>query len=72
MDGLDDLGLRQAEQVVVPLQILRPILEALPPKGRLVQLMGLDHGPHRAVEDDDALAQQAFKLPRPVQFSIHV
>ena len=66
MDGLDDLRLRQAEQVVVPLQVLRPILEPLPAKGRLVQLVGLDHGAHRAVENDNALAQQALQLLRPV------
>ena len=66
MDGLDDLRLRQAQQVVVALQILRPILEPLPAKAGLVQFVGLDHGAHRAVENDDALAQQALQLPRPV------
>ena len=72
MDGLDDLRLRQAEQVVVPLQILRPILEPLAAKPRLVQLVSLDHRPHRAVENDNALPQQALQLLRSVEFSVHV
>ncbi len=66
MDGLDDLGLGQAQQVVVALQVLRPVLEPLAAKGSFVQLVGLDHGPHRAVENDNALAQQALKRLRPV------
>ena len=64
MDGLDDLRLRQAEQVVVPLQILRPILEPLAAKPRLLQRVSLDHRAHRAVEDDYALPQQALQLRR--------
>jgi hypothetical protein len=72
MDGLDDLGLSEAEQVVVSFQVLRPVLEPLTAKGSFVQLVGLDHGPHRAVENNNAFAQQALKLPRPVYFSIYV
>ncbi len=72
MDGLDNPGLRQAQQIVVPLQVLLPIPEPLAAKGGLVQLVGLDHGAHRAVEDDNALAQQALKLPRPVWFSVYI
>ena len=41
-------------------------LNRSPAKAGLVQLVGLDHGPHRAVENDNALAQQALKLLRPV------
>ncbi len=66
MDGLDDLGLREAEQVVVALQVLRRILKPVPAKGGLVQCVGLDHGAHRAVENDNALAQQVLKLLRSV------
>jgi hypothetical protein len=70
MDGLNNLGLREAEQVVVPLEVLRRILKPLPAESSLVQRVGLDHGAHRAVENDNALAQQALQRLRPVWFSI--
>ena len=71
--GLDDVGargqvlgvnladqrrLRQRQQVVVALQIARPVAEALPAVGGLVGLVALDHRAHGAVEHQDALGQQ--------------
>ena len=59
MDFLDDVRPGQTEQIVVAFDIARPILEPFAAIRRLVEAIGLDHGAHRAVEDDDALAQQA-------------
>src|SRR5881409_135445 len=60
---LDDLGLRDVQQFVVALEILAsPIPKALSAKLSLSQLVLLDDGAHRAIEDHDALAQEAFKL----------
>ena len=72
MDSLNDLRLGQAEKVVVPLQILRTILEPLSAKSSLVQIITLDHCAHRTVENDDAFTQQAFQFSRPIEFSAHV
>jgi hypothetical protein len=75
--GLDDVGpglqvlavyladhrrLRQRQQIVVALQIARPVVEALTAIRRLIGRIGLDHGAHGAVEHQDALAQQAFEF----------
>ena len=66
MNVLDDLRLGEVQQIVVALEVLAvPILEPLAAKCRLVQLVLLDHRAHRAVEDDDAFAQQTL---RDVQF----
>jgi hypothetical protein len=72
MDGLHDVRLGQAQQVVVALQVLRRILEPLSPEAGFIQRKGLDHGPHGAIEDDDAPAQQALKLSGFAGFSVHV
>ena len=55
MDLTDDFGLGQHEEIVVALEVAREIFEALAPVASLVQLVALDHGTHRAVEDEDAL-----------------
>ena len=57
MDLTDDLRPREREQVVVALLVVREIGEARPAVFRLGQLVALDHRTHRAVQDDDALAQ---------------
>ena len=48
-------GWRQHQEVVVALEIVAVILEALAAIACLVQLVALDHGAHGAVEDEDAL-----------------
>jgi len=48
---------RELQQVVVALQVLRVIAEALTAEIRLAELVALDHRAHRAVEDGDALRQ---------------
>ena len=55
MDPANDLRLRQAEQVIVALEVPVPIAESLPPIGCLIQLMALDHRPHGPVQDEDTL-----------------
>ncbi len=72
MDGLNDLRLRQAEQVVVALQIPRPILETLPAKCRLAQVVRLDHRAHRPVQKHNALPQQRLQLLRSLHSDIHI
>ena len=59
VDLADDVGPRELEQLVVALQVLRMVLEALAAVGRLVEPVALDHRAHRAVEDHDALGEQA-------------
>ena len=54
MDALDDVGPRQDEQVVVALQVVRMVAEALTAVVRLGERVALDHGAHRAVQHEDA------------------
>ena len=73
MDILDDIGTRQVQQIVISLEVLAsPIAEALSPKIRLRQLPLLDHRPHRAVNDRDAVLQQAFQLADSVRLRTHL
>jgi hypothetical protein len=58
VDLLDDRGLRQDEEVVVALDVLRMVPKTSAAVGRLVQRAGLDHGPHRAIDHGDALLQE--------------
>ena len=63
MDVFDDVRLREVEQIVATLEVLAPpVREPRAAKGRLIQLTLLDHRAHRAVQDDDALAQQLFEM----------
>ena len=61
MDLADHVGARQDQQVVVALEILRVVLEPLAAEVRFRQLVALDHRPHRAVEDEDALRERALE-----------
>src|SRR5581483_1483073 len=61
MDLADDLRLRQHQQVVVPLEIARPVAKALDAILRLLELVALDHGAHRPVQDQDPLGEQALQ-----------
>ena len=62
VDRLDDPGRRDGEQVVVALEVLRPVGEPLAAVGRLRGAVALDRGAHRAVDDQDPLRQQAGQL----------
>ena len=58
VNGADQLWLRECEQVVVPAQITRPVCKSCTAIGRLVETFALDHGAHRAIEQQNALQQQ--------------
>jgi hypothetical protein len=57
VDPLDDLGLRQVEQVVIALKSGRPLREPLAAVTGLVRSVPLDRRAHRAVDHHDPLAQ---------------
>ena len=58
VDLLDDRGLREDEEVVRPLEVLRVIAEPVAAVSRLVQPLALDHRPHRAVDHGDAAGEE--------------
>ena len=58
VDGPDDVGLAQAEQVAVAAHLLVPVGEPVAAVARLVEPVALDHRAHRAVDHQDALAQE--------------
>jgi hypothetical protein len=62
MDVEDHVGPRQHEQVVVALQLAAVVREARAAEVTFLQLAPLDHRPHRAVQDQDALAGGMFEL----------
>jgi hypothetical protein len=62
VDLLDDVRPREDEQLVVALQVDGVVCEARAPKIRLREPLGLDHGAHGAVEDEDALGEQSLEL----------
>jgi hypothetical protein len=61
VDLADHLGTRKAEEVVVPAQVLREVLEPLAAILRLGQPIALDHRAHGAVEHEDALLQRVMQ-----------
>ena len=61
VDVADDLGLGQRQDVHVALEVRGPVGETLAPVGRLVESVGLDHGAHGAVEQQDTLGEQPFQ-----------
>ena len=54
----DDLLLSEAEEVVVADQIARPVGEPITPEVGLAEVMPLDHRAHRAVHDEQPVAEQ--------------
>ena len=62
VDFLDDLGLREIEQLVVALEILAlPIAESLSAELFLRQLVLLNGGAHGAIDEDNALLEQGLE-----------
>ena len=57
VDGGDDIGPGQGQQVVVPLQSHRVIGVSLTTKIVLVQFIGLDHRAHGSVQHQDTALQ---------------
>ena len=62
---LDQIGMGDREDVAVALQVPIVMPETISPEVLLTQLLLLDAGAHRAVDDDDALLQQARQLAAP-------
>lgn len=62
MNLLNDLRLREYEQIVVSLKLLGMVLEPLAPELRLVELVLLDHGSHGAVEYVDAARERRSQV----------
>ena len=62
VDGRDDLGLGEGEEVVVALDVTRPFREPLSAITGLVGPVALDGRAHGAVEHDDALPQDRGEL----------
>src|SRR3712207_8825145 len=58
VDGRDEPGLRQHEQVVVALDVGVPVGEALAAVARLVGPVALDRRPHRPVEHEDPRSEE--------------
>ena len=57
MDGGDGRRLGQAQQVAVAAEVARVVAEPLAAEVGLAEPVGLEHRPHRPVEDDDPLAE---------------
>ena len=62
VDRGDDVGLGEREQVVVALEVARPVGEALAAVARLGRPVALDRRAHRAVDHQDPLAEQRGEL----------
>ncbi len=62
MDAGDDPGPGDRQQVVVALQVRGMVGETLAPVTGLVQVVGLDHGAHGAVEHQDAFLEQGGQV----------
>jgi hypothetical protein len=60
MNLFDDSRLREIEEIIVSLQVFRPIPESLASERGLVQPPLLDHGAHGAIKDNNALSKQVF------------
>ncbi len=61
VDFLDDVRLCQAQQVVVAFQVVREVGKARAAIVGFVELVRLDHRPHRAVKHEDTLGKQGIQ-----------
>ena len=71
MNPGDDIGAGNAEQLIVALDVGMVLREALSAVVRLLQVFGLDHGSHGAVDDQDALLQGLFQGARSCCVACH-
>jgi len=53
----NDRRLGQYQQIVVTLEIAGPVAEPFAPVIGFLQAIALDHGAHRAVQDQNAVSQ---------------
>ena len=61
MNSFDHVRLSQAKHVIQPGKILGPGFEALAAMRRFIEPLLMHHRAHRAIDNDDALAQEALK-----------
>ena len=61
MNGTDDLRLGERKKIVISPEIVRKIGKACAAVVRFVELVALDHGSHRAIEQYDAACKKAFQ-----------
>jgi hypothetical protein len=61
VDAADDVRAREDEDVGVALEVVPVVPQPLAPVVRLAELVALDHGAHRAVEDEHALGKQLLE-----------
>ena len=66
MDAADDLRLRQYQQVVVALEVMRMVFQAFATVIGLGQAVALDHRAHGAVQDKQALLEEGVEFGRTV------
>ena len=59
MNLLDDRRLGQHQQIIIAFEIAWPILETHAPEVFLLQVIALDHGAHRAIQNQDAVGEQS-------------
>ncbi len=61
MNFSDDVGTREHEKIIVPLKAIGVVAETCAPKVLFPEARSLDHGPHRAVEKQNALLEKPAK-----------
>ena len=62
MNAADDIWPGQHQQVVIAFQVVRMFGKALATVIGFLQIVALDHGPHRPIEDEEALGKQSLEL----------
>ena len=62
MNGLDHFRPREHEHVVVAAQLVAVFCETFAAKVSLAELVALDHGAHRPVDDQNALVECGAKV----------
>src|SRR6185369_5690305 len=72
MNGLDHLGLGQAKQVMEAFEVAGRILKSVSAVGGFIELALLGHGPHRAVDNDNAFLEKFLQLLHAVRAAICV
>ena len=66
VDGPDDPGLGQGEEIAVAPKVAGPVGEALASIVLLAQAVGLDHRSHRAVEHENAPGEKRLEQGKPL------
>ena len=70
VDLLDERRLSEDQEIVAPLKVARMMGELAAAEAGLVELVRLDHGPHRAVKDRDAVPENVLERHRAACFEL--